>query len=205
MENNNNMIIVKGFHMSGKFGELDLEELTLPCTKEAWSILSNLADAAGDAAEECFDTSEFKASTEPETTTNDNGVKVIKECLTIESMQKIFDSFNMIPKSGLLTYKTEFKTDLGESVYVRASFYPKGQASIWVNVDIYPNDQPFSTDLKVVVHQKEAYSKLLDSEIGYIKTVIDSLVITDKSWLCFKDKFIELLNSQNYRKFMGKI
>ena len=205
MENNNNMIIVKGFHMSGKFGELTLEELTLPCTKEAWDILGNLADVASDAAEECLDTSECRVSTEQMTTTNDNGVKAIKECLTIESMQRIFDSFNMITKSGLLTYKTEFKTDLNESVYVRVSFYPKGQASIWVNVDIYPNDQPFSTDLKVIIHQHETVNKLLDSEIGYMKTVIDSLTITDKSWSSFKDKFFELLDSQNYRKFTGKI
>lgn len=47
----NNMIIVKGFHMSGKFGELTLDELTLPCTKEAWDILGNLADVASGAAE----------------------------------------------------------------------------------------------------------------------------------------------------------
>ena len=186
--------------MSGKFGALTLDELTLPCTKEAWDILGNLADVASDAAEECLDTSECRVSTETITTTN----KAIKECLTIESMQKIFDSFNMIPKSGLLTYKTKFKTDLDESVYVQVSFYPKGQATIWVNVDIYPNGQPFSTDLKVIIHQKEAYSKLLDSEIGYVKYVIDNLTITDESWFCFKDKFLELLNSPNYRKFMGK-
>jgi len=198
----NNMIIVKGFHMSGKFGELTLDELTLPCTKEARDIFGNLADVASDAAEECLDTSEL---TEPETTKNDNGVMVIKECLTSESMQKIFDSFNMIPKSGLLTYKTKFKTDLDESVYVRVNFYPKGQASIRVNVDIYPNDQPFSIDLKVIIHQKEACSKLLDSEIGYMKYVIDSLTITDESWLRFKDEFLKLLYNQNYRKFIGKV
>ena len=203
MENNNNMIIVKGFHMNGKFGELTLEELTLPCTKEAWSILNNLADAAGDAAEECFDTSEFKASTEPETTKNDNGVMVIKECLTLESMKQIFDSFNMIPKSGLLTYKTEFKTDLDESVYVRVSFYPKGQASIWVNVDVYPNGEPStSADLKVIMRQKEVPIRLLDSDIGYIKSIIDSLTITDESWLSFKETFFDLICSQNYRKFI---
>lgn len=199
----NNMIIVKGFHMSGKFGELTLDELTLPCTKEAWDILGNLADVASDAAEECLDTSACRVSTETETITDDNGVNVIKECLTPESMQKIFDSFNMIPKSGLLTYKTEFKTDLDESVYVRVSFYPKGQATIWVNVDIYPNDQPFSTDLKVIIHQKEAYSKLLDSDIGYIKYIIDSLTITDESWLSFKETFFDLICNQNYRKFIA--
>ena len=48
---NNNMITVKGFKMSGKFGEVTLDELTLPCTKEAWDIIGNLADVASDAAE----------------------------------------------------------------------------------------------------------------------------------------------------------
>lgn len=203
MENNN--IVIKNLKIAGKFGEFTLEELTLPCTKEAWNILDNLADVASDAAEECLDTSEFKASTETIITTNDNGVKAIKECLTIESMQRIFDSFNMIPKSGLLTYKTKFKTDLDESVYVRVSFYPAHYATVWVTVDIYPNDQPFSIDLKAVIHQNETACKLLDSEIGYMKTVIDSLTITDTSWMSFKDKFLELLDSQNYRKFIGKV
>lgn len=199
---NNNMITIRGFKMSGKFGEVALEELTLPCTKEALSILDNLADVTSGAADECLDTSEL---TETKTTTNDNGVKAIKECLTIESMQRIFDSFNMIPKSGSLTYKTKFKTDLDESVYVRVSFYPNVHASIWVTVDIYPNDQPLSIDLKAVIHQNETAYKLLDSEIGYMKTVIESLTITDTSWMSFKDKFLELLDSQNYRKFIGKV
>lgn len=200
----NNMITVKGFRMSGKFGELNLDELTLPCTKEAWNILGNLADVASDAAEECFDTSEIKASTEPETTKNDNGVMVVKECLTLESMKRIFDSFNMIPKSGLLTYKTKFKTDLDESVYVRVSFYPKGHASVWVNVDVFPHEElSTSVDLKVIMRQKEVPNKLLDSDIGYIKSVIDSLNITEESWQTFKENFFNLLDSQNYRKFIS--
>ena len=200
---NNNMITIRGFKMSGKFGDVTLEELTLPCTKEAWDILGNLSDVASDAAEECLDTSEFKASTESETITGDNGVKKVRARLTMESLKVLFNSFNMIPASGSFTYKNKFETNLGESVYVRISLYPaEYDSSISISVDFYSKGSAISTDLKVSISQREVHNKLLDRDADYIKTVIDSLDVTDTTWLSFKDKFLELLYNQNYRKFM---
>ena len=92
MENNN--IVIKNLKIAGKFGEFTLEELTLPCTKEAWDILGNLTDAASGAAEvvgfenDLSDRDEIKVAEEYETTKEVKEVKAPSSTSTITEKVK---------------------------------------------------------------------------------------------------------------------
>lgn len=200
----NNMIIVKGFHMSGKFGELTLDELTLPCTKEAWDILGNLADVASDAAEECLDTSECRVPTEPMTTTNDNGVKKVREKLSLDSIKKIYNSLSKyFPATETFKHQAKFNTGFpDEHVYV----YVKLLLNEWgsgVSVTIHHfNDAVKESGAYVTITQHNDEPMISDSSVDYIKTLVESFKITDESWVNFKDTLVSLLDNEVYRKFM---
>ena len=197
------MITVKGFKMSGKFGEVTLDELTLPCTKEAWDILGNLAETANDAAEECLDTSEFKST--KETVTCDDGVKKVRETLSLASIKEIYNSLSKyFPATGTFEHQTKFDTEFpDEHIYV----YVKLLLNEWcssVNISIHHfNGVVKESDVFVSIAQHNDGPMISDSSVDYIKTIAESLKITDESWASFKDALVSLLDNDVYRKFMS--
>ena len=200
------MIIVKGFHMSGKFGELTLDELTLPCTKEAWDILGNLANVASDAAEECLDTSECRVPTETETITGDDGVKKVREKLSLDSIQEIYNSLSKyFPETETLKHQAKFNTVFpDEHIYVYVDMLLNIiNRSACVSVTIHHfNDCIKESSACVTIAQYNDGPTISDSSVDYIKTLVESFKITDESWVNFKDVLFSLLDNEVYRKFM---
>lgn len=200
-----NMITVKGFKMSGKFGEVTLDELTLPCTKEAWDILGNLAETANDAAEECLDTSEFKTLKETETITGDNGVKKVREKLSLDSIKELYNSLSKyFPATETFEHQTKFDTVFpDEHIYV----YVKLLLNEWgsgVSVTIHHfNGVIKESGAYVTITQHNDGPMISDSSVDYIKTLVESFKITDESWVNFKNTLVSLLDNDAYRKFMS--
>ena len=200
---NNNMISVKGFRMSGKFGELNLDELTLPCTKEAWDILGNLAETANDAAEECLDTSEFKPT--KEIVTCDNGVKKVREKLSLDSIKEIYNSLSKyFPATETFKHQAEFDTEFpDERIYVYVTLLLNEWCS-GVSVTIHHfNDAVKESGAYMTITQHNDGPMISDSSIDYIKTLVESFKITDESWVNFKNTLVSLLDNEVYRKFMS--